>query len=359
MRNNTSFLAALGGLVLLVVLVVGWKATAYIVDEREFAVVLLFGKPVAEHTEPGLYFTTPAHEVRTLRGVYQFWQGEHMPDLPTKEADKRIELVPWAIWKISDPTLFVEKLRTNENAEMRVRQIVRSAIREIVSEYDLKEFVRSTDRELPVTGFRLETSMTANDESSLESLEDRPVKIQVGRVKILQIFKEKAKAELAKEPRGIEIFDVGVTRIELSDFAKKASFNRQIAKMESEAEGYLAEGEKRKQQILNDANRQVETLQGEGEEQSREIRGKVEADIIRMYAETIEELGEFYTFMRTLEAYKKAFSTDTRLILTTNSDFLRLLKNDEPLTIPSAAIPPAANEPVTSPTAAIPPTAPE
>ncbi|MCA9159653.1 MAG: hypothetical protein KDA72_15065, partial [Planctomycetales bacterium] len=123
----------------------------YVVDQRQLAVVLRFGEPVRAQSEPGLYFKIPlAESVRFLPRTLQFWgdsPSEVLPDLPTKD-NKKIEIRPWAVWKISDPIAFVKRMRTMENAENRVAQFARGALRDVITKYDLEDLVRSTDREM-------------------------------------------------------------------------------------------------------------------------------------------------------------------------------------------------------------------
>ena len=134
--------------------------TSFVVDERQQAVVLQFGKPVREITEPGLYFKTPfIQEVRTLPRTLQFWGGLHeheLPDLPTRDG-KKVEVIPWALWRITEPTKFVTVLVTEERARQRVGDIVRGAARDVITQYDLAELVRSTDRQLTFS-FRVDIS---------------------------------------------------------------------------------------------------------------------------------------------------------------------------------------------------------
>ena len=127
----------------------------YVVDQRELAVVLQFGKPVAERTEPGVYLKVPfIQDVVKLPSTRQFWgdtAGNPLSDLPTKD-DKKIEIVPWAVWRVKEPKVFVQTLVTMEEAERRVSEFVRGAIRDVITQYDLAELVRSTDRPLTTTG---------------------------------------------------------------------------------------------------------------------------------------------------------------------------------------------------------------
>ncbi len=70
----------------------------------------------------------------------------------------------------------------------------------------------------------------------------------------------------------------------------------------------------------------IERIVGEGQRKANETRGQDDAEVITQYAAAIEETGDFYTFVRTLEAYENSITEDTRMILTTENDFLRLLK---------------------------------
>ncbi len=82
---------------------------------------------------------------------------------------------------------------------------------------------------------------------------------------------------------------------------------------------------------------------GEGKQAANVLRGKADAEIIDSYAKAIRETGDFYNFIRTLEAYKEALKGETRLILTTDSSLFRLIKNLEPLKPESKPSPVAAS----------------
>jgi membrane protease subunit HflC len=129
--------------------------------------------------------------------------------------------------------------------------------------------------------------------------------------------------------RGIELVEVGISNIEFVPQVRLAAFERQKAFMQSIAAGYSNAGLQRKQEILNRTNAEVERLLGEGEQQSRILRGQADADNIAKTAAAIKETGDFYEFQRTLEMYQEALQGKTRLILTTDSDLLRLLKSFE------------------------------
>jgi len=358
--SNVQRAVLLGLIVALVLIVPLGRAMMFTVNERELAVVLQFGRPVRSCTEPKLYFKIPfVQEVRRLPKTYQFWSGagDILTDLLTADG-KKIEVTPWAVWQITDPVAFVQELRTVGKATDRVKPVVRRAVRDVIANNDLAELVRSTNREL-TRSFQVEppsliekSAATAPQQTPPEGEEKGPAlavlapspeeigEITLGREKIVQKINTRAKKGLTEievgEGKteqvnlGIKLVDVGIARIDFVDEVREATFKRLSAKMESIASLYENEGERLKTEILNKTAAEVEEILGQGSQEANIIRGKVDAEIIEAYAEAIEETGEFYTFIRTLEAYQEALGPNTRLILTTDSELLELLKENPP-----------------------------
>lgn len=342
-------------IIVLVVLIIAW-ASVFTVNERELAVVLEFGKPVKAIENPGLYFKIPmVQEVRRLPSTRQFWANapnDMLVDIPTKDG-KKIEISVWAIWRITDPNQFVKVMRTVDNAEQQVRQRVRAGVRDGMTTYDLSEIVRSTDRELTYS-FGLEDlpeakAGAAEDEATDLSKVGEQTTIRFGREKIMEEIRDHIKAQLIgagqddqqETNRGIELVDVGVSNIGFVQSVRLAAFDRLKAFMDAIAARYHNEGEQRKQEIINEAKAEAEKIVGEGEEQSKRLRGEVEAEIIELYAKAIRATGDFYNFQRTLQVYENSLGDNTKLILTTDSDLFRMLKQ-----IGEAAAPPADSKPV-------------
>lgn len=303
----------------------------YVVDQRELAVVKRFGEPVRAATEPGLYFKMPIVEtVETLPSTLQFWgdsSSEKLPDLPTKD-NKKIEIVPWAVWRINDPIAFVKRMVTLQNAENRVAQFTRGAMRDVITKFDLEDLVRSTDRQMKMAEIELD------DQHIEEEIGAKPKKAVVGRERILaQINVEATKSlksnkggDEAAASRGIELVDIGISHVDFVTEVRRTTFERWISEREAISTRNIQQGEERKQQILNATKRETEKIQGEGQKEASEIRGKADAEVIKRYAQAISQMGEFYTFVRTLDAYKKSFNSDTELVLTTDNDFLKQLQ---------------------------------
>ncbi len=315
----------------------------FVVDQREMAVVLQFGNPVRQKTEPGVYFKIPLVEtVRILPSTLQFWGddvNELLPDLPTRD-DKKIELIPWAVWKVNDPITFVKRLRTMENAEQRVAQFTRGAMRDVITQYELADLVRSTNRELKTAQLDIASEdlglpVEALPEGMQPVEDNRKSSHFFGREAILKKINLDARNRLAassttedgEQMRGIELIDVGISHIDFVDSVRMKTFERWKAEREAISTRNVTEGERLKQEILNMTKAEVERIQGEGQRQASETRGLADAEVIKRYADVSSKTGDFYTFARTLEAYEKSLSgNDTQLILTTDNDFLKQLQ---------------------------------
>ncbi len=367
-------IAVLIGIVLLLCVPIA-RSFCYIVTERELAVLLQFGEPVASRTEPGLYFKLPLiQEVMRLPKTLRVWHGAQqakLVDVPTADG-KKIEVTLWAVWRITDPAQFVRTLRTLENGESRVKEFVRSTARDTITTHNLAEIIRSTDRKMTYTlGLPPEMIAAAaaaadgkgQGGDSAKAIEaaipdfvvppEARETVSLGRLKIMEQIKQNAQRALAADGqkegqskgRGIELVDIGISRIEFVPQVREAAFDRAISLMEAIAAKTIAEGEQRKKEIINKTDAEVQKIEGEGKQESNVLKGQADAEIIDNYAKAIRETGDFYNFIRTLEAYKEAFKGDTRLILTTDSELLRLIKKLEPLkTVPEPPPTTAADE---------------
>lgn len=337
-----SYYSIVAGIVTVVIgiILLAIFGAAYVVNEREQAVILQFGKPVKSVEDPGLYLKTPfIQEVRRLPKTLQFWQStEDIVDLPTADG-KKIEVAAWALWKIDDPLKFVQALRTVNNGQLAVQDRVRAAIRDEITGHNLAEVVRSSDRDLTYS-FRFELpelESGGEDAENEEGQSKAPVQpgaeeqIELGREKILEQIKTSVRKRLegvdeGEIDRGVQLVDVGISNIGFVPAVREAAFDRLKAFMDSIASGYTNAGEQRKQEILNRTQAEVEEILGTGQQQASITRGKVDAEIIDEYAKAITETGDLYTFLKQLEVYEKTLDEESRLILTTDSELYRLLK---------------------------------
>jgi modulator of FtsH protease HflC len=352
---RSRIIAVFVGLALVLAIPLG-ESILYTVNERELAVLLQFGEPVASRTKPGLYFKLPLiQEVLRLPKTLQVWHGtsqsEKLVDVPTADG-KKVEVTVWAVWRISDPAQFVQTLRTVSNAESRVKEFVRSTARDTITTQKLAEIVRSTNRKMTYTlglppevvaqaGAQAKKGVDSDQDQTILDLVVPPEakeSITQGRREITALIKDNAQRALAQagqsqsqiKGRGIELVDVGLSRIEFVPQVREAAFDRAISLMEAIAVKAISEGEQRKMEIINKAKAEAQKIEGQGKQEANILKGRVDAEIIDSYAKAIRETGEFYNFTRTLEVYKEALKGETRLVLTTDSELLRMIKTLEP-----------------------------
>ena len=274
------------------------ESVLYTVNERELAVLLQFGEPVASRTKPGLYFKLPLiQEVMRLPKTLQVWHGtsqdEKLVDVPTADG-KKVEVTVWAVWRITDPAQFVRTLRTVPNAESRVKEFVRSTARDTITTNNLAEIVRSTNRKMTYTlGLPPEMVAQAGSEPGKKAADAEPDQamldfivppeakesIALGRLKITDQIKENAQrawprtARARPTGRGIELVDVGLSRIEFVPQVREAAFDRAISLMEAIAVKTISEGEQRKKEIINKAKAEVAEDRGRGQAGSQYPQG--------------------------------------------------------------------------------------
>lgn len=313
------------GLAVVTVILLITPFWVFIVDEREQAVVLRFGAPVRDFQDPGVHFKLPLVEsVVLLPKTLQMWHGDSIPDLPTSD-DKKIEVEPWAIWKINNPIAFVQRLRTMSAAEQRVAQITRSTVRDLVTQYELAELVRSSNRMLSSDDVGSSIPAEAGEIIQEAAIQPQVSPIETGRAKLLDSIRAEA-VRRSEAGGGISLVDVGISQVDFVAVVREKTFDRWIEERRAISARIENVGKKESREIVNKANAEAERIIGEGQRTASETRGKADAEVIRRYAETINQVGDFYTFVRTLEAYESAITADSRMILTTDSDFLKLLK---------------------------------
>ncbi|MDE0435585.1 MAG: protease modulator HflC [Bryobacterales bacterium] len=266
-------------------------ASFFTVRETEFVLVTAFGRPVHTVTEAGPHFKWPYETAtyfdRRLR-VYNPTPSEFL----TRDK-KNLVLESYVLWRIAEPQTFVETVGNPEAAEMRLHDIVWAGLAATMGRHDLDAIVS-------VDPARVRT------ESMLDALSE-----QTGS----QALKE----------YGIDVLDVRIKRLNLPEQNKQSVFGRMRAERERIARQYRAEGEEEALRIRADADRQREEILSAAYKEAEEIKGKGDADAARIYGEAYSRNPQFYKLTRTLETYKKALDDKTTVVLSSDSELLRLL----------------------------------
>ncbi|WP_179379028.1 protease modulator HflC [Jannaschia marina] len=300
--------------VLAALLVVAFSSI-YVVDERQKALVLQFGRVVNVKEAPGLAFKLPFFQ----NVVYyddRILSRDVDPIEVTPSDDRRLVVDAFARFRITEVERFRQAVGTGglATAEQRLDLILRSELREVLG------------------------SVSSNDILS----EDRAglmLRIATG-----------ARAEAAA--LGIQIIDVRLKRTDLPAQNLDATFARMRAEREREAADEVARGQEAAQRIRAQADRTVVELTSDAARDAEIARGEADARRNAIFAEAFSRDPEFFEFYRSLTAYTRALQgSNSTLVLSPDSEFFDYLKTDRltdgPLT---PAVQPAPESAATEPT---------
>jgi membrane protease subunit HflC len=292
-------------------------SAAYVVDETEQVVITQFGKPIGESKRaPGLYFKIPiVQQANYFPKTLLEWDGDP-GQIPT--LDKTFIVVDtFARWKIVDPLKFFETVNNMTGAMGRLDDILDSAVRNFVTSYPLIETVRMTNREL-------DTFEVGVDQVKEKS----PLgEVKMGRGMITKGIMEQAQPKLEKF--GIELVDVKFKMLNYVEEVQKSVYGRMIAERKQIAEKFRSEGKGEARKIEGDMEKTLKEITSEAYRKAQEAKGKADAEATRIYAQAFGKDPEFYSFVQTLNTYKETMDKDTSLILSTDSEFLKLFQGFE------------------------------
>jgi membrane protease subunit HflC len=262
-------------IIIIAVFILG-PQTFFKVDETETAIVTRFGEIIGgSKMSPGLYMKTPFIDSVTYfdKRLLVF---DAPPDSLLTKDKKNLEIDVYARGKITDPKIFYATLRTEVSGSNRVVDIVSSELR----------------REI------------ANDEQSEI--------ISISRETIMNRVRDAVTPKLKEF--GIELIDVRIKRADFPDAVADSVHKRMIAERERIANRERAEGAEYDLERRANADRTAIEIRTAAQRDAEIIKGCAEADSIKIYAGALEEDPEFYSFQRSLEAYKEYLASNTTII---------------------------------------------
>ena len=280
--------------VALIAIVVVITSSLFIVDERNKALVLQFGRVVAVKEDPGLAFKLPLiQEV-----VYyddRILSIDVDPIEVTPSDDRRLVVDAFARYRIADVNRFREAVGTGGvlTAESRLDGIMRNELRENLGTVSSNEIL-SSDRAL------LMQQILAG-----------------ARAKALEI--------------GLDVVDVRLKRTDLPRQNLDATFARMRAEREREAADEIARGNEAAQRVRAQADRTQVEIVSEANREAEIIRGEADATRNAIFAEAYGADPEFFDFYRSLNAYRTALQgNNSTMVMAPDSEFFNYLKSDQP-----------------------------
>ena len=314
----TSLLRSVGIVVVIVLLIIAANLCFYNVSETEQVILTQFGKTVGQPVnEAGMKFKMPfIQTVNRIDKRILEWDGR-ASEMPTR--DKLYIVVDaFGRWRINDPLQFVTRLRDERSALSRLDDIIGSEVRNAIAKHDLIEIVR-TDKNRKASA----DAAPADDAGQINRL----LPITLGRTAIEKEIVEKSAPKL--KDFGIELIDVRFMRVNYNPGVSAKIHERMMSERQQIASRFRSEGEGEAAKITGSKERDLRQIESESYRQVQVIKGEADAKASEIYARAYggsPEAAEFHQFLRTMEAYRKMFDKDTTLLLSTDSDLFRYLK---------------------------------
>lgn len=282
-------LPLIGAAIFLVLFIV--VNSAFIVPETRSALVFRFGEPKSEYTDAGLKFKVPFAESVSFIDK----RNRNLEQVETEiiaRNQERLIVDAFARYRIIDPLLFYQSVRTELNGETRLGTQLEDSIRAVLGAVTVDEIISERRSELML--------------------------------RIRDLLSQSAR------PLGVEIIDVKIRRADLPQTNSEAVFQRMIAERRQLAQQYRSEGNEQANQIRAQADRQVIEIKAQAEEEAQKIRGAADGERNAVFAAAYGKDAEFFAFYRSLLAYEEALQNgETTILLSPDSEFFRYFNNLE------------------------------
>jgi membrane protease subunit HflC len=300
------------GLIVLAVIAVILYLSVFVVDQTQQALVLRFGNPVRVITTPGINYKLPLVD----NVVYL---DKRILDLDSSPLEiiasdqKRLVVDAFGRYKIIDPLRFYQSVGTIQVADSRLTVILNSAVRRVLGEATFIQLVK----------------------------DERP--------ELMQRIAEQVDREAKASGLGIEVADVRIRRADLPEANSQAIYQRMQTERQRQATEIRAQGEQASRRIRAEADRAATVIVATANGESSRLRGDGEARRNQIFAEAFQKDPDFFAFYRSMEAYQLGLKgSDTRLVISPDSEFFRYFNNSSGATPgegAGAAPPPAPAAP--------------
>jgi len=263
----------------------------FTVDERQNAIVFQLGEVKEVVTTPGLHFKWPM-----IQNVRHF--------------DMRI-----LTYDDAEPLRFI----TAEKKPVLVDSFVKWRV------FDVRQYYVSVQGDERLSTTRLRQTISGGLQAEFGSRTVHDV-VSGERDKIMASVREKADQDLRRI--GVEIVDVRLKRVDLPQEVSESVYRRMEAERKRVANELRSTGSAEAERIRADADRQREVILAEAYRDAQRVRGDGDAKAANTYAAAFSQNPEFYSFYRSMEAYRASFrSRNDVLLLEPTSDFFRYLKD--------------------------------
>jgi membrane protease subunit HflC len=260
----------------------------YTVDQREYGMVFQFGEVVRVADKPGLHFKLPLIQSISYldKRILDFTTDEK--ELIAKDL-KRLIVSAFTKYKIVSPLKFYQTVQTEQGAKQRLNSIFESSLRQVLGEVPLADLL---------------TDKRADIMASIQEISNRET-----------------------ERFGVEVVDVRIMRSDLPEENQLAIFQRMQSDRQKEAKEFRAQGAEQADIITSEADKNKKIILAEAAKSAEILKGEGDSEAAKLYANAFAQDTGFFSFVRSMEAYKKSLTKDnTVLYLSPDMDYLKFLK---------------------------------
>lgn len=259
--------------------------SAFVVVQGEQALVLQFGKPVAQYTTPGLKFKTPF-----VQDV-EYFDARALNVNPTPNTanladEKRVVVDTFGRYRISNMLVFRNTYGDVDNATRQLDNTINSVTRNVLGTATLTDL------------------LSQKRDALMKSI-------------LAQVID-------ATKNNGVDIIDIRIGRVDLPDENSEHVYNNMKSVFDKLVTQYQSEGQSERKKIMADADKQHDIIIADATQQAQKLMGEGDAQATQIYADAYDKDPKFYAFYRSLKAYRNTFSDGTTtMVLTPDDAFLR------------------------------------
>lgn len=263
--------------------------TFFIIAENEQVVITQFGRFVRQIQEPGINFKIPLIQSLVFYDK-RILDHDVLPQEVVTQDKRTLMVDNFSKWRIVDPEKFYKRAKTERVAEERLKDIIYSELRQDFGAHDLADIISTKRSEL------------------------------------MRLVTERSNAKVKELEMGVEIIDVRIKRADLPQANQQAVFSRMREERKRIARQFRSKGEEEAQKIRATTDQEKAVILSEAYKSEQDIKGKGDAESIKLNAEAFGKNPQFYEFIRSLEAYRKAMKEQDKMILTQKTPFLKYMR---------------------------------
>jgi membrane protease subunit HflC len=279
------------------------SSTLFVVDQRQFGVVLALGQIKEVITEPGLNFKLPPPFQNVSYIDKRLLTLDSTDNEPMLTAEKQRVVIDWYVrWRISEPTEYIRNVGTTEAAgASQLNRVVRNAFQEEINKRTVKEL------------------------------------LSLKREALMEDVKGEVLAQVrGAKPWGVDVIDVRITRVDYVDAITESVYRRMEAERKRVANELRSTGAAEGEKIRADADRQREVAVANAYRDAQKYKGEGDAEAARLYSEAFGRDPQFAQFYRSLDAYKASFASknDVMVLDPASSEFFKTMRGGQAVSVP-------------------------